>query len=131
MTDSGGGSDRLTVLLVEDEPLIALTIAEILDECGYDVLEAGSGALAERLFAEAGRVDLLVTDVGLPDISGLDLARRLRALSPALPVLFATGRSVDGLQGDDPLEPPMAQLSKPFLMNELQDAISRLLAQRV
>jgi CheY-like chemotaxis protein len=129
MTDSGGG-DRLTVLLVEDEPLIALTIAELLDECGYDVLEAGSGALAQQLFAEAARVDLLVTDVGLPDVSGLELARLLRAQSPNLPVLFATGRSVEGLQGDDPLDPPMGQLSKPFLMNELQDAIARLLAQR-
>lgn len=130
MSDSALASAKLKVLLVEDEPLIAMTITDILEEFGHSVLEAVSAREALDIFRREQRVDLLVTDLGLPDMPGEQLAQRLRDLQPGLPILFATGRSADAALSDHPFEQPFERLSKPFLMNELQDAIARLMSPR-
>jgi CheY-like chemotaxis protein len=129
MTLTPGGDGPLTILLVEDEPLIALTIVDILEEFGHTVLEAGSAAEAARIFASRSDIALLITDIGLPDMPGDGLARQLRDERPGLPVLFATGRAADGSVGDGAIEQPFERLSKPFLMHELQAAIARLVAK--
>ena len=118
---------QLTVLLVEDEPLIALTITDILEEFGHRVIEAVSAEEAVMLFDREGVVDLLITDLGLPDQPGDVLAQRLRQQAPGLPVLFATGRSADADQGEVNLQPPCEWLAKPFLIQDLQSAIQRLM----
>lgn len=128
MTALAAGTVRLKILLVEDEPLIALTITDILEEFGHHVLEAVSAEEAVMLFEREGGVDMLITDLGLPDQPGDVLAQRLRAQAPTLPVLFATGRSADFAQGETALPPPCERLAKPFLMHDLQAAIERLLA---
>ncbi len=83
----------LTVLLVEDDDLIRLNSADMLEELGHRVLQAGSAEEALELLRESP-VDALITDVRLPGMSGLDLANQARALYPQLGVIFATGRDV-------------------------------------
>jgi CheY-like chemotaxis protein len=79
-----------TVLLVEDDDLIRSSTAEMLIGLGHTVLEAADAASALKVL-ETRLVDLLVTDVGLPDLSGAELARRAMRIRPGLGVVFATG----------------------------------------
>ncbi|GGH26860.1 response regulator [Alsobacter metallidurans] len=114
------------VLLVEDEPLIALTLVDMLEELGHRPLEALNGGQALALFGEHSDIDLLITDLGLPDIAGDRLAELLRAKTPLLPVIFATGHTGQGPQPITP-KPPTAHLGKPFQVAELESTIERLM----
>ncbi len=78
------------ILLCEDEPLIRITTADMLTDLGLTVTEAGTGGEALAAIAHTA-FDLLITDVGLPDMSGVDLARTFRAQAPEASVIFATG----------------------------------------
>ena len=81
-----------TVLLVDDEPVIRMLAVEILEDAGFAVIEAKDGASAMRALQSNARVDLLVTDVGLPGgINGRQVADAAKALRPAIKVLFMTG----------------------------------------
>ncbi|PWV97241.1 PAS domain S-box-containing protein [Hoeflea marina] len=82
----------LVVLLCEDDILIRMSTSDMLADMGMTVVEAGSGAEALQAIL-ANPIDVLVTDVGLPDFSGLELALRLRETLPDLPVIFATGHT--------------------------------------
>jgi len=86
------------------------------------VLEADNAAQAVRIHGEQ-RIDLLLTDIGLPDASGIELVHRLRALSPNLPVLFATGRlDIGDIQKDS----RTASILKPYGADALLGAIDAL-----
>lgn len=87
---TAGGAKK--ILLVEDEALIRLSAAEMLHDLGYEVLEAASAQEA-RCVLQNSSIDVLMTDVQLPDESGIDLAAHARAVHPKLGVIFATGRS--------------------------------------
>jgi DNA-binding response OmpR family regulator len=77
-----------TILVVEDEALVRDVVAQVLRRAGYAVVAAATGAEAEAVCrGHPGALDLLLVDVGLPDASGTDLARRLRAVRPAAPCL--------------------------------------------
>src|ERR1039458_472427 len=83
-----------TILLAEDEDVIRLMLVEILTPQGYTVLDAARGAGALALAERAGQpIDLLVTDMTMPGMTGWDLAKCLRQTRPSLPVLFISGRS--------------------------------------
>lgn len=111
---------RLSVLLVEDDALIRMDTAEMIESLGHTVLEAGSGAEAIAL-ASSNIVDRLVTDVGLPDMTGLELASRLRQSDTQLIVIFATGRNqLDGFQGDE----KTLLVTKPYGARDLAAALS-------
>lgn len=104
------GSGTLKVLLVEDDFLIRLNTADMLQELGHEVVEAGTGEEAlDRLPAQS--FDVLLTDIGLPAMSGTDLARHARARDPAIGVVFATGHNT---LPDVPGERPAVLLAKPF-----------------
>lgn len=124
-TMDGGAVERVgpTVLLVEDEPLILMSTADTLRDFGMTVLEAGSGAEARQALAAGGRPDVLVVDVGLPDESGIDLARALRAQVPGLPVIFATGRT--HVPGAEDITGAMT-LVKPYGERELVEGVRRM-----
>lgn len=109
-----------TILVVEDEVLIRLNTTDILQEQGLTVLEAGNGMEALRL-AEQATLDVLIVDVGLPDTTGVELARKLRERQADLPVIFATGHL--DMPGADALAPPIAVLRKPFGEAELCAAV--------
>jgi DNA-binding NtrC family response regulator len=115
-----------TVLFVEDDALIRLNSCDILQEAGFRVLEAGSAAQALAAL-DANEVDICVVDVGLPDIPGTDLARRIRERDDRMPLLFATGHlgvpEAATLAG-------AAVLSKPYGERELRAAVESLIEQR-
>ncbi len=96
-TQVRGGKE--TILVVEDEPVLREMALTILRECGYQVLEAGSGPEALKVWAKRqAEIDLVVTDVVMPEgISGTDLAGRLLALKPSLKVVLASGYSMEDL----------------------------------
>lgn len=88
----------ITVLLVEDEALIRISTADLLQDSGMSVVEAGS---ADEALAAMGDhpVDILVTDVNLPEMSGPQLILKIRETLPHLPVIFATGdNNVPGME---------------------------------
>jgi nitrogen-specific signal transduction histidine kinase/ActR/RegA family two-component response regulator len=114
------------VLLVEDEETVREAVADFLFELGYDVHMAADGSSGLRAFRCAARVDLLVTDVGLPaGMNGRELAELIRERAPGLPVLFITGYSGHALQ--DKLAPGMDVLAKPFALEVLATKLRVLL----
>ena len=117
-----------TVLVVDDEPSVRMLVTEVLGELGYAALEADSGAAALELLAATRRIDLLVTDVGLPGgMNGRQVADAARVARPDLPVLFSTGFAENAVVGDGPLEPGMALIAKPFAMETLATRIRAML----
>ncbi len=120
------GIKGLRVLVCEDEVLIRMDIVGVLTENGCVVQGAGSGREALSLL-EAGAVDVLVVDVGLPDMSGVDLARRAVTLIDGLKVIFATGEYT--VSGATDL-PGYAILHKPFSDHALTTTIQEAVAGR-
>ncbi len=109
-----------TVLLVDDEPTIRMVAQEVLREHGYITLEAADGVQAMRILQSPQRIDLLVTDVGLPaGINGRQLADAGRTLRRGLKVLFITGYAENAVIGHGHLEPGFHVLTKPFELAEL------------
>lgn len=122
---------RPLVLVVEDEPGVLQVVAELLRSCGLPVLEACGPAEALAL---ADRPDdpiaLLVTDIVMPGMSGLELARRVRALCPGVGVVFMSGFPGDSFDDELLLAPHCRYLRKPFSPAQLLLATRSLLEQR-
>ena len=118
-----------TVLVVDDEVIIRALIADVLEDLGYTTLEAGDGPSGLAMLEAAGQVDLLITDVGLPNgMNGRQLADAARALRPDLKVLFITGYAESTVIGDRQLEPGMHLLTKPFEVDVLASRVRELTA---
>ena len=116
------------VLLVEDEPEVLTMTARVLRDCGYQVLEAGNGQAALDLLGKhQGRLDLLVTDIAMPRIDGIELAARLRRAHPRLPVVFTSGHLGDEAIHSGLLGPDRAFLLKPFTPGALTGCVRSLL----
>ncbi|MEZ4293143.1 MAG: PAS domain S-box protein [Myxococcota bacterium] len=120
------------LLVVEDDPLMRELMIEVLSAEGYDVVAAESGLEAlETLRKEAASIDLVITDVVLPGLGGLDLARALRALPASPPVLFMSGYSEQVLADQGGLPGGAGLLRKPFGLLELTRCVrERLEAAR-
>lgn len=110
------------ILLVDDEELVRLGTADLLSDLGYRVVQAASGSEALRLLRD-DRFDILVTDHLMPGMSGVELAREARTLSPGLPVLLITGYS--NIAEGPGTELP--RLTKPFRQTDLAQRVSDLL----
>ena len=106
------------VLLVEDEVLLRMSTTDMLEQLGCSVAGVGSGEAALELLAQEGGYDLLVTDVGLPGISGEELAAKVREQYPSLPVVIASGYGRPSLQGEG-----IQFVSKPYSSVDLQQAL--------
>jgi PAS domain S-box-containing protein len=123
-----GSDDHETILVVDDEPLIRMVAVEQLEELGYTVLEAGDGPTALKLLNLPGKIDLLVTDVGLPaGMNGRQLADAARVARPDLHVLFITGYAENAVLNHGHLEPGMQVLTKPFSMESLAVRVRELI----
>lgn len=86
-------STRPTVLLVEDEPLIRIVAADMLEDSGYQVIEAGDAAEALVLLADHAEIGILFTDVNMPgEMNGLELAAEVVRLHPAIKIIVTSGR---------------------------------------
>lgn len=113
---------EITVLLCEDEPLISMAMAEMLQDAGMTVLEACNARAAIDILSSR-RVSVLVTDVGLPDMSGVDLALEARRLHDALPIIFSSGNPrVPGAEAVD----GAVVLGKPTRDEEVINAIRQM-----
>ena len=118
-----------TVLVVDDEPSVRMLIAEVLDELGYSVIEASDAVSGLKVLRSDVRIDLLITDVGLPGgLNGRQMADAARANRSDLKVLFVTGYAENAAIGNGPLEPGMHVLSKPFAMERLVERIRSIIA---
>ncbi|MFC3607687.1 ATP-binding protein [Stutzerimonas tarimensis] len=116
------------VLVLEDDAAVRLLVVELLAELGYEVLEAAEGAAALALLESPARIDLLVSDVGLPGMNGRQVADLARERRPDLRILFMTGYAAQAASSGF-LEPGMDLISKPFtvdtLIRHVQDALGR------
>jgi CheY-like chemotaxis protein len=111
------------VLVVEDEPAVRELVVDVLEELGYRAVEAGDGVVGLKLLESDMRVDLLVTDMGLPGLNGRDLAGAARKLRPDLKVLFMTGYAENATLANGFLDPGMQMMTKPFAIDALATRI--------
>ncbi|WP_295215237.1 PAS domain-containing protein [uncultured Brevundimonas sp.] len=117
-----------TVMVVDDEPTVRMLVAEILHELGYQCIEASDGAAGLKLLQSGARIDLLVTDVGLPGgMNGRQMADAARIDRPDLKVLFITGYAENAVVGNGHLDPGMHVMTKPFAMEALGSRIRELI----
>ncbi len=117
-----------TVLVVDDEPSVRLLVADILEEAGCTAVEAKDGPAAIKVLESGLHIDLLITDVGLPNgMNGRQVADAGRALRPGLKTLFITGYAENAVLGHGHLEPGMEIVTKPFAMDDLASRIAKLL----
>jgi PAS domain S-box-containing protein len=118
-----------TVLLVDDERGLRLLVNEVLEELGYTVLEAENAASGLSILESADRVDLLITDVGLPGgMNGRQLADAALVKRPNLKILFITGYAENAVMGEGNLKPGMHVLTKPFSLETLEQRINEIIA---
>ncbi|GLO45194.1 MULTISPECIES: response regulator [Pseudomonas] len=111
------------LLVVEDDDIVRMLMVEVLDELGYAVIEAEHASAALCILEDPGQeLALMMTDVGLPDMRGEELAAKARELRPLLPVLFASGYadSVDVPEG-------MHLIGKPFGIDQLREKVQAIL----
>ena len=116
-----------SVLVIEDEPVVRDLIVEVLYDLGYRVLQARDGPEGLSVLRASERVDLLVTDVGLPGMNGRQVADAARVTRPDLKVLFITGYAENTVMAEGYLDTGMAMMTKPFdtaaLMARIRDMI--------
>jgi len=119
-----------TILLVEDQAAIRLLAEDVLSEAGHKVLSAGNGRAALELAGNhPDRIDLLVTDVVMPEMSGPDLADQLARSRPDLAVLYMSGYPDHALLHRGVIEHGTAFLHKPFLPETLSAKVNQLLRE--
>ena len=117
-----------TVLVVDDEPTIRMLVTEVLDDLGYQVIEAADGVAGVALLNSDTRIDLLVTDVGLPGgVNGRQVAEAGRLRRPGLKILFITGYAENAVLNHGHLEKGMQVLTKPFALEALASRIKSLI----
>ncbi|CAO4153146.1 histidine kinase [Methylorubrum thiocyanatum] len=122
--------DGETVLVVDDEPTVRMLVTDVLSDLGYTAIEAADGAGGLRVLQSDARVDLLITDVGLPGgMNGRQMADVARMSRPDLKVLFITGFAENALLNNGQLEPGMTVLTKPFAVDTLGARIRELVAR--
>jgi PAS domain S-box-containing protein len=119
-----------TVLVIDDEAIVRMLIVDVLAENGYAALEAVDGPSGLRILQSGARIDLLITDVGLPGgMNGRQIADAARVMRPDLKVLFVTGYAENAVVGDGRLDRGMEVITKPFgtaaLGSKIRDLIDR------
>ncbi len=112
-----------TILVVEDDDIVRMLIVDVLEELDFKVLEAADGESALNTLRDQSKlIDLMMTDHGLPDMIGSELAEKARQMRPSLPVLFASGYAENI---DVPAD--MHVIGKPFSIDQLRDKVKGIL----
>ena len=128
MTDSDKPTHKLQrILLAEDDESMRKFLQKALSKAGYEVVAFGTGVEAyERLKEEP--FTLLLTDIVMPEMDGIELARRASEVDPKLKIMFITGFAAVALQSEESAAKEAKVLSKPFHLRDLVDEVERLLA---
>ncbi|ALD96437.1 MULTISPECIES: response regulator [Pseudomonas] len=116
-----------TVLIVEDDPAVRALVSEVLGELGYTFIEAGEAADAVPILESGRRIDLLISDVGLPGMNGRQLADIARQLRPELKVLFITGYAEHAAVRGGFLDTGMQLITKPFAFDHLTSKVREMI----
>jgi PAS domain S-box-containing protein len=127
LTESHAHDSGETVLVVEDEPVVRSLIVDVLGELGYRAIEAADGPKGLEILQSKRRIDLLITDIGLPGLNGRQVADGGRTSRPDLKVLFMTGYAENAALASGFLEPGMAMITKPFAMEALATRIRQII----
>jgi CheY-like chemotaxis protein len=115
------------ILIVDDQPSVRHFVGRVLNNAGYATVSASDGPEALRMIETSGAVNLLVTDLVMPQMRGDELARRVRGADPAVKVLYVTAHRDQLFQETATLGESEAFLDKPFAMHDLLEAVSMLL----
>lgn len=116
----------MSLLVVEDDDIVRMLMVEVLEDLSYAVIEAQDAASALKVLENPDQtLELMITDVGLPDMDGHDLAKSARGLRPMLPVLFASGYGADVDVNEG-----MHSIGKPYTIEQLRDKVSSILGPR-
>ncbi|MCJ2136209.1 ATP-binding protein [Methylobacterium sp. J-026] len=128
IADLPRSKDGETVLIVDDEPSVRMLITDIVEDLGCAAIEAGDSATGLKVLRSDVRIDLLVTDVGLPGgMNGRQMADAARVVRPDLKVLFITGYAENAVLGAGKLPLGMAVLTKPFAMDQMAARIRSMI----
>ncbi len=129
--ESASGKGK-TILVVDDEATIRHLIDEVLDDLEYTVIGAADGVAGLKVLNSGARIDLLITDVGLPNgMNGRQVADAARSVKPGLKVLFITGYAENAAVGNGHLEPGMELLTKPFALDDLTRKVREMLGSSI
>ena len=129
LSDVHGAEAGETVLVVEDEGVVRGLIVAVLNDLGYRTLEAVDGPKGLEMLQSKRRIDLLITDIGLPGLNGRQVADAGRQLRPDLKVLFMTGYAENAALASGFLEHGMTMITKPFAMEALATRIRDILGE--
>jgi PAS domain S-box-containing protein len=125
VTESADGE---AVLVIDDEPTIRMLMVEVLEEAGYVVMEAADGAAGLKILQSQARIDLLITDVGLPgELNGRQVADAARITRPDLRVLFITGFAENAALAHGHLDFGMHLIAKPFVMAAFANKVAEII----
>jgi CheY-like chemotaxis protein len=126
--DAAGGGE--VVLVIDDDPTVRMLVGEVLAESGYAVIEAPDGPAGLKVLDSNARIDLLITDVGLPGgMNGRQVADAARVKRGDLKVLFITGYAENAVIGQTRLANGMFVVTKPFQMDVLAHRIREIIEQ--
>ncbi len=120
-----------TVLIVEDDPAVRVLVSAVLKELGYGYVEAGDANTAVPIIESEQRIDLMISDVGLPGMNGRQLAEIGRQIRPDLKVLFITGYAEHAVVRGGFLDPGMQLITKPFTFDLLTAKVREMIKQSV
>lgn len=115
------------ILLAEDDDSMRNLLSRALERAGYEVVAVDRGTVAMPLIA-TGEFDLLLTDIVMPEIDGIELARRAATLAPGMRIMFITGFAAVALDKNGPAPHGAKVLSKPFHLRDLVSEVDRLFA---
>ena len=116
-----------TVLIVEDDPAVRVLVSAVLKELGYGFIEAGDANAAVPIIESEQRIDLMISDVGLPGMNGRQLAEIGRQIRPELKVLFITGYAEHAAVRGGFLDPGMQLITKPFTFDLLTAKVREMI----
>lgn len=116
-----------TVLIVEDDPAVRVLVSQVLSELGYAFVEAGDANSAMPIIESSQRIDLMISDVGLPGMNGRQLAEIGRQARPDLKVLFITGYAEHAAVRGGFLDPGMQLITKPFTFDLLTAKVREMI----
>ncbi len=107
--------------------MVRTVIVELLADLGFQIIEADDGPSGLEILQSARRIDLLVTDIGLPGLNGRQVAEAARLMRPDLKVLFMTGYADTAIMRDGFLGPGMEMITKPFAVEALAERVRQMI----